>query len=208
MYRLHGFPLSNYYNMVKMALIEKGLPFEEIDARPSQDGDWLARSPMGKVPALETDAGFLTETQVILDYLEETMPEPALLPADPFARAKVRELARYVELYVELPARRCFAEVFFGGSVSDETKAQVREALPRGMASVKRLARFSPWIAGDAFSQADIMWHYSVGLASQVARKLFDMDLTAGIVGAAAHREAMGARASAQRIQADRKANA
>ena len=207
MYRIYGFPISNYYNMAKMALLEKGLPFEEVDVRPSQDGDWLARSPMGKVPCLETDDGFLCETQVILDYLEDAAPEQPLLPADAFARAKVRELSRTIELYVELPARRCFPEVFFGGAVSDETKEQVREALPKGIAAVDKLASFSPWIAGDSFSQADIMWHYSANLANRVARTLFDMDLMASLEGSRAHKEAMGARASAQRIAADQKAS-
>lgn len=207
MLRLHGFPISNYYNMVKMALLEKGLPFEEVDVRPNQEADWLARSPMGKVPCLETDAGHLSETQVILDYLEDIAPEPALLPSDPFARAKVRELSRSIELYVELPARRCFPQVFFGGEVSEETREQVRIALPKGMAAVTALAQFSPWIAGEHFTQADIMWTHSIGLANQVAKKLWGMDLTADIEGAAAHREAMSARASSQRIASDRKAS-
>lgn len=210
MLRLYGFPISNYYNMVKMALLEKGLPFEEVDVRPSQDPDWLARSPMGKVPCLGIDRGgeehYLSETQVILDYLEEIAPEPALLPSDPFARARVRALSRSIELYLELPARRCYAQVFFGGEVSEETREQVHIALPKGMAAVTALAEFSPWIAGEHFTQADIMWTYTIGLASQVAKKLWGLDLTGDIEGAAAHREAMSARASAQRIASDRKA--
>lgn len=208
MYRLHGFEVSNYYNMVKMALIEKGLPFEEVNVRPNQEDDWLARSPMGKVPCLETEDGFLVETQVILDYLEEVAPQPALLPAEPFERARVRMLSRTIELYVELVARRCYGEAFFGTTVPEETRTQVAAALPRGIAAVRRLARFSPWIAGEQFTQADIIWHYSIGLADQVSRKLFDADLLEGLDAAPAHREAVSARASAQRIDADRRAAA
>lgn len=206
MLRLHGSPISNYYNMAKMALLEKGLAFEEVLVRPSQDPVWLACSPMGKIPCLETEEGHLSETQVILDYLEDVAPEPALLPADPFARARVRELSRVIELYVELPARRCYEEVFFGGSVPATTRAEVEPALIRGIAGVGRLARFSPWIAGPEFTQADIVWHQSIGLAARVAKKMFDLDLLAELDGADAHREAMSARASAQRIAIDRKA--
>ena len=69
--KLHGFTVSNYFNMVKMALIEKGIDFEFVDVRPNQEGNFLAKSPMGKVPCLETDDGFISETNVIFEYLED-----------------------------------------------------------------------------------------------------------------------------------------
>ncbi|MEE9254525.1 MAG: glutathione S-transferase N-terminal domain-containing protein, partial [Pseudomonadales bacterium] len=59
MLKLHGFPISNYFNMAKIALLEKGIEFEEVTTRPSQEDEYLDRSPMGKVPCLETDAGFI-----------------------------------------------------------------------------------------------------------------------------------------------------
>ncbi|MDZ7683926.1 MAG: glutathione S-transferase N-terminal domain-containing protein [Gammaproteobacteria bacterium] len=58
MIKLYGFPISNYFNIVKIALIEKGVDFEFVDTRPSQDDDYLAKSPMGKVPCIETEDGF------------------------------------------------------------------------------------------------------------------------------------------------------
>ena len=91
--KLYGAPLSNYFNMVKTALLEKGVAFEEVMTAPSQEPDYLSKSPMGKIPTLETDEGYVSETLAILGYLEEVFPQPALLPTDAFARAKVRELA-------------------------------------------------------------------------------------------------------------------
>jgi len=134
MLKLHGFSASNYVNMVKFALLEKGMAFEQVNDYPSQEASFLDISPMGKVPVLETDQGFLAETNVILEYIDETGEGPALYPADPFQRAQVKELAKLIELYIELPARRCYPEVFFGGKVSDETKQQAREALIKGAA--------------------------------------------------------------------------
>src|SRR5262245_20232855 len=118
MLQLHGFPLSNYFNMVKAALLEKGIEFEHVPTRPSQDAQYLAKSPMGKVPCIGTEQGFLSETQVICQYLEELQPEPALLPRSAFERAKVRELMHELELYIELPARTCYGQVFFNTQVS------------------------------------------------------------------------------------------
>ncbi|MDG1464250.1 MAG: glutathione S-transferase N-terminal domain-containing protein, partial [Acidimicrobiales bacterium] len=83
--KLYGFSVSNYYNMVKLALLEKGLPFEEVPFYAGQTPEVLAVSPRGKVPVLGVKQGFINETSVILEYLEQTQEGPALLPADPFA---------------------------------------------------------------------------------------------------------------------------
>ena len=73
--KLCGFPISNYFNKVRIAMLEKGLQFElDPNCRPSQNPDLLARSPMGKVPFLEVDGRTLSESQVICEYLEEAYP--------------------------------------------------------------------------------------------------------------------------------------
>ncbi|MGR8947427.1 MAG: glutathione S-transferase N-terminal domain-containing protein, partial [Gammaproteobacteria bacterium] len=62
MIKLYGFPVSNYYNMVKFAMLEKGVDFEEVSVMPSQEAEYLAKSPMGKVPCIETSDGFISES--------------------------------------------------------------------------------------------------------------------------------------------------
>ena len=59
MIKLHGMPLSNYYNVVKAIMLEKEIPFEEVHVKPNQESEYLSKSPMGKVPCMETTAGFL-----------------------------------------------------------------------------------------------------------------------------------------------------
>ena len=107
MLKLHGFPVSNYANMVHLALLEKGIPFEYVLAFPDQGPDFLARSPRGKVPFLETPQGCINETSVILEYLEDSGQGKPLLPPDPYARALARSLMKEIEIYIELPARTC-----------------------------------------------------------------------------------------------------
>ena len=145
MIKLHGAPGSNYYNIVKTALLEKGVAFDAVLAPPSQEAAYLAKSSMGKIPCIETQQGFLAETHAILDYLEDVQPQPALLPSDPFARAKVRELTQSLELYIELVARRGFG-VLFGREVPADVKEGLQRDLPKGIAAVARLVEFSPWI--------------------------------------------------------------
>jgi len=185
MLKLYGFPVSNYFNMAKLALLEKGVPFEIVTTYPSQTDDYLSQSPRGKVPCLGTERGFISETDAILEYIEETQPGPAFLPSEPFDRAQVRALMKEIELYVELPARLGYPEAFFGASLPDAIRAKAKDELLLGIAAVKRRAKFAPFIAGEAFTLADIYFLYSIDYATAVAKQLFDIDLLAALPGAA-----------------------
>ena len=114
MIKLYGLRMSNYYSLVKAVMIEKGLKFEEVKAPPTQKEDNLARSPMGKMPSIEINGKYLSESLAIVSYLERIQPEPALLPADPIAAAKALELTLHIKLDVELTARRLLPAAMFG----------------------------------------------------------------------------------------------
>ncbi|WP_339490378.1 glutathione S-transferase [Pseudomonas rhizophila] len=206
MLKLYGFSVSNYYNMVKLALLEKGLPFEEVPFYGAQTPDVLAISPRGKVPVLKTEQGFINETSVILEYIEQTQPGKALLPSDPFERAQVLALCREIELYIELPGRACYAEAFFGMSVPDAIKEKTKAELLLGFSSLGRHGKFSPYVAGDSLSLADLYFLYSVSLACQVGRKVFDIDLLADMPAAKGLMERLEQNPNVQRIAADREA--
>ena len=205
MITLYGFTLSNYVNMVKMALIEKELAFDWVDVKPSQENDYLAKSPMGKVPCIETEQGFLSETNIILEYIEETGTGVKLMPTDPFERARVRELMKEIELYIELPARTTLPEAFFGGTVSDEVKATAKKNLQKGIACLKRNGKFAPYVAGSEFTYADILLQYSLGLASQCAKRVLDMNLLEDLPEAKQLMATIGQRPSAIQIAAEHK---
>lgn len=205
MLKLHGFVISNYFNMVKMALLEKGVEFEFVETQASQEDDYLAKSPMGKVPCIETDEGFLSEANVIMEYLEESCGGLSLMPSSPYERARVRELMKEIELYIELPARTCFPEAFFGGSVSDEVKETAKANLTKGIACLKRNGKFSPYVAGDSMTYADIVFHYSISLAGACAKRALDMDLLGDFPAAKELSQMLGARDSAKQVAADQK---
>lgn len=203
MLKLYGFSVSNYYNVVKAALLEKGLAFEEVLVYPSPE--LLAQSPMGKVPCLETAQGALSESQVMLDYLEELQPEPRLYPADAFARAKVREVLRIIELYLELPARRLYPEAFFGSTVSAETKAEVKADLAKGTAALARMSDFQGYIAGDSLSYADLAAAIHLPLVRDAGQRIYDEDLLAPLSNLADYLQRIRQRPSMQRVLADYK---
>jgi glutathione S-transferase len=203
---LCGFAVSNYYNKVKLSLLEKGIPFTEAVVYPSQSEEMLNESPMGKVPFMRTPKGVLSESQVLTEFIEDSWPEPPLFPHDPFARAHCRELIEHIELHLELPARRLYAEAFFGGTVSEETKKEVAPLLEKGMRSLARLARFSPFIAGSDFSHADCAAWVHLPLVGQTARKIYGRDLLAEFLPQAkAYLALIDERPHAQKVSADRK---
>lgn len=206
MLKLYGFSVSNYYNMVKLALLEKGLPFEEVPFYAGQTPEALAVSPRSKVPVLGVEQGFINETSVILEYIEQTQGGRSLLPSDPFQRAQVLALCREIELYIELPARACFAEAFFGMPVPEAIKEKSRAELLLGIASLGRHGKFAPYVAGDSFTIADLYFVYSVDLACSVAGKLFGLDLLAELPKAKALLARLQALPNAQRVAADKEA--
>jgi len=206
MLKLHGFSVSNYANMVKHCLIEKGIEFEQIDARPSQDADYLAISPMGKVPCLETPDGSLVETSAILDYLEDVYPEPAMYPADAFARAKAHEIMHVAELYIELAARRHLGAAFFSAERSEEAMKEVRPQVEKGLRALTQLADFGPFIMGSEFGNADIFVYQSFRLASPVLKITYDWDPRKDVAGYAEFEAAMKERDSTKTVDADNKA--
>ena len=179
MIQLYGLQLSNYYSLTKALLIEKNVEFEEVKAPPTQEEDNLARSPMGKMPSIGVDGKFLSESLAIAAYLDRLQPEPALLPADPFEAAKVIELICHMKLDVELVARRCLPEAFFGQTVSDEVKETTKADLAKGMAAVDRIFVGAPYAAGDTLTLADFYTFYTFGLSSGIAKQIFDLDLLA-----------------------------
>ena len=177
MLKLGGFAVSNYYNKVKVALLEKGIPFEEAFCMTSQEEAYRQRSPMGKVPYIEVDGQFLCESQVICEYLEEHYPAHPLYPKDVFERAKVRELITIMELNMELVARRLYAQAFFGGTVSDEIKSHAEKDLAKGVRAFKQLAKFLPFIAGADLTYADCAAGVHLPLISLSTKIVYGRDV-------------------------------
>jgi glutathione S-transferase len=169
--------MSNYYSLTKALLIEKGLEFEEVKAPPSQKEENLVRSPMGKMPSIEVDGQFMSESLAIFNYVERLQPEPALLPSDPFAAGKVVELVCHLKLDIDLVARRCLPELLFNKPVSEETKQEVKADLEKGIKAVSRLFVCDPYAMGAEFTIADLYTQYMFAVAGAVASRVVKVDL-------------------------------
>lgn len=207
MITLHGFPTSNYYNIVKHALLYKEIPFQEYLIFTDND-KLLTVSPVGKVPAITTDEGVtLSESSVICDFIEEAYPDTPLYPESATERAIVRQIMKIAELYFELPSRRLIPYVFSGTQAPDTLKQEVRQVLARGIPALNQLCQFSPWIAGEALTMADIYMHYVNVVVIGCASTQLDWDVLAEIPGMKEWSKTMSQSDIAQKIEADRVAN-
>ena len=204
--KLCGFAVSNYYNKLKIQLLEKAVPFEEelVWLKPLESST-LLRSPMGKVPFLETPHGCISESAVCAEYIEQAYPHHPLMPAEPFEAAKVREIITYLELHVELVARELYPQAFFGGAVDEATQTRVRKQLAKGVEGLSKLVKFSPYIAGDMFTLADCSAIVNLPLVSMASKAVYGEDMLAHLP-VKAYNQQMAERASVQHVNADRKA--
>ena len=133
-------------------------------------------------------------------------PAVPLLPADAYAAAKVRELVRYLELHLELVARNLYPESFFGGKVSDSAKEKIGQQLEKNIAAFAKLAKFSPFIAGDSFTLADVAAAVHLPLVSGATRIIYGRDYLADLP-VRDYLKRLGERPAVQKVNADRKTN-
>jgi len=205
--KLCGFSASNYYNKIKLQLMEKEVPFiEELVWTGHADSLLVDRSPMGKVPFLDTPHGPVSESGACAEYIEASYSQRPLLPTDPYAAAKVREIIIYSELHLELVARNLYPEAFFGGKVSDKVKERTRKLLERGVHGFAKLVKFSPFVAGPEFTLADCAVVAHLPLVSSASRIIYGDDVLADLP-VREYVKMMGERPTLQRVNADRKSS-
>lgn len=165
-------------------------------------------SPLGKIPYIETERGRCCESQTILEYVEAIAPEPPLYPRDPFAAAKVRELVAFIELHMELVARQLYGEVFFNRGPTAPAIREAASAQPlKSIPAFRKLARFSPYVAGAEFTAADCAAFVHLPLIGAATKAAYGTDyLLDNGVDWKAYIRLIGARPAAAKVQADRKA--
>jgi glutathione S-transferase len=98
MTRLYHVPLSPFCRKVRLTLAEKKIEVELVEERYWEQGqDFLRRNPAGKVPVIRLDNRVMSESQAICEYLDETVPNPPLMPRTPEGRYEVRRLCAWFD---------------------------------------------------------------------------------------------------------------
>jgi glutathione S-transferase len=140
--------LCPYVQRAAIALAEKGVAYERLYVDLANKPDWFkALSPLGKTPVLKVGETAIFESAVILEYLEETQPNP-LHPADPLRRAEHRSLIEFGSAILN--------DIWAFYSAPDAAAfAAKRRQLTERFAWLERRLRADPWFDGAAFSLVD-----------------------------------------------------
>jgi glutathione S-transferase len=149
----HGYRYSVYQRIVRLALAEKGLPYERVEVNPfapDLPAAYLALHPFGRVPVLVHDGFAVYETAAITCYVDRAFAGPALQPADPRAPARMDQIIGAVDAYGYWPlVRQVFSHAVFGprlGRPSDTGEIE------KGLAgAAKALAAFEALAADASF---------------------------------------------------------
>jgi maleylpyruvate isomerase len=165
MLRLHDYFRSGTSHRVRIALNLKGVnverAFVNLAKHAHKESSYLALNPQGFAPALEVEGHSLTQSPAILEWLEETYPDPPLLPRDPIARAKVRAMAALVACDVHpLNNMRVLARLRDAyGQDEAAIKAWAVTWIEAGFSALEELIadapRNGPWCWGAAPTLAD-----------------------------------------------------
>ena len=178
--KLHQTYLSPFPTRVRLLLYAKGIEVEFVeppgihDSRESK-GDYLKINPLGRVPALELDDGrVLPESETICEYLEDAFPTPSLRPADPWARAQVRLIARLCDFYLVMAMVPLFTAS--AQSRKDWDRARIDGALSEVRRALDYLEYYigtEGYAVGGSLTQADGALIPQLILAFDWAPKLF-----------------------------------
>lgn len=162
---LYGFDGSTYVRTVRVVLAKKGIAYAQVPVNvltgETRGAEHLARHPFGKVPVLDIDGMRLRETDAICRYLDARNPDPAMIPADPKAAARMAEVIGMIGSYGYgamvggVAAYHLFPD--FVGGKNEQMRADGLSAAKTLLTLIMEIKGDAPWIAGDAPSIADYL---------------------------------------------------
>jgi glutathione S-transferase len=164
MLKLHGHPFSTYTRRVRIALLEKKIPHEQVlvdmGKGEHREAAYKALNPYGRVPTLEEDGLVLYESTAILDYLEATHPTPPLVPSDPRGRALVAMHTKLCDIQLARPTGTIiFPKRFLPKERWDENAmGQAKKEIEKHLAIVEQQIQGKEWLVGDRFSLVEVCY--------------------------------------------------
>ena len=197
--KLYDFPLAPNPRRLRIYLAEKGIEIPRISVNLREGAqrtpEFLVKNPHGSLPVLELDDGtLLSESEAIIEYLEELHPEPPMLGRTPLERAKTRRLERLCEIAVLFRVSRFVHATLAplpGAEPNPAAAEWARAELPRGLAVLE--AEVGQFVAGERVTVADCTLFAAFEFARLAGLRLED-----GYPRLGAWYERFGARASAK----------
>ncbi|PSN19530.1 glutathione S-transferase family protein [filamentous cyanobacterium CCP5] len=163
-FTIYGPALSTYVRTVRLILESVGADYDlqEIDILTGENEQpaYLAKHPFGKVPTLEVDGQLLYETNAISEYLDATVAGDRFRPAEPMARAKMRQIMAIVDSYLYAPTISTIViqRLIVPSQDGQTDEAAVAAALPKtqtALKAIEAISTFGPYLLGSNLTLAD-----------------------------------------------------
>jgi glutathione S-transferase len=161
--KLHGANLSPFVRKVRVALAEKGIEYEHEQVLPfGQTPEYMALSPLGKVPCYQDGDVTIPDSSVIIDYIDHVEPNPPLYPSDPGQRARALWYEEYCDTKLVNALSTVFFQRFVGpkfmGQETDQAAvdAALNDEIPPIFDYLEGELGDDGFLVGDHFSIADI----------------------------------------------------
>ncbi|KAG8195765.1 hypothetical protein JTE90_004772 [Oedothorax gibbosus] len=157
---LYSYFRSSCARRVRIALVHKGIEFEykavNLYNGDHKMEDFLKLNPCGNVPVLKDKGNTIVSSPAILEYLEETVPNPPLLPEDPASRAKVREIVDGIVSGIQ-PHLNMRVMKYVGENYNSKPKSWAKHWVESGFGSIERILKesYGMYCVGDAVTLAD-----------------------------------------------------
>ncbi len=160
---LHGSNISPFVRKVRVALAYKGIEYDNVQQIPfGAPPEFVAKSPLSKIPCWEEGELILPDSSVILSYLEHRYPDPPLLSAAPGPRARALWFEEYGDSKVSMTLAGVFFERVVKPSIFKQEANQavidraLKQELPQIFDYLTQCLGEDEFIVGGAFSVADI----------------------------------------------------
>jgi len=185
--------------------VHKGIDFKEEIVFPNQEADFLKRTPLGKVPFIEVDGQFISESNAIIEYLEQIHPAKSLFPDGPVDAAICRQINTIIDMYFDAQARRVFSSAFFGAPKNEELIDEVSQNLQKVAKAFQQMISFKPFINSDKITISDFATITTLPLCSACMTILGRDDPLANIDGLSEYYQMMYALPDVKAIESARK---
>ena len=171
MLNFYALPVSTYCTKVRIVLRLKGIEFEE---HPPLGGnyaneEWRAFMPPGSIPAIEHDGFKLFDSEAIVEYLDELVPEPPMRSTDLQIRARQRAFAQFHNTRLEPVVRKLFPLVkAHSNSSADDQPAQLQSEFSTQLVSLCKATDFDPYIGGSEITLADCGYPATIRMGQDI----------------------------------------
>lgn len=169
--------MNSEYCVIKLILLEKRVPFEEVVVFSQAELDGLSNSHFGRIPLLETPEGYLCRFEAMQEYLEERYPEPTFCPEGAYMRAHVRQVQSVIAEYFSSVTQPLYRETIFNERLSTAEKAEILPKVQSAIAILGGENIRGPYLFGDQLTYADLTAAINFPLALSAVQQVFKTNI-------------------------------